>query len=88
MVLVLTLFGTTSYANVLEGVRVWPSPDETRVVVDLKTEADFSYFTLSSPERLVVDLKNTVLSTTLPLSISDSAILAKIRASSPPENST
>ncbi|MGY5710497.1 AMIN domain-containing protein, partial [Vibrio cincinnatiensis] len=36
----------------------------------------------------VVDLKNTVLSTTLPLSISDSAILAKIRASSPPENST
>ncbi|MCG3748363.1 LysM peptidoglycan-binding domain-containing protein [Vibrio cincinnatiensis] len=88
IVLVLTLFGTTSYANVLEGVRVWPSPDETRVVVDLKTEADFSYFTLSSPERLVVDLKNTVLSTTLPLSISDSAILAKIRASSPPENST
>ncbi|MFL7866066.1 LysM peptidoglycan-binding domain-containing protein [Vibrio cincinnatiensis] len=88
MVLVLTLFGTTSYANVLEGVRVWPSPDETRVVVDLKTEADFSYFTLSSPERLVVDLKNTVLSTTLPLSISDSAILARIRASSPPENST
>nr|WP_251073289.1 LysM peptidoglycan-binding domain-containing protein [Vibrio cincinnatiensis] len=86
--MVLTLFGTTSYANVLEGVRVWPSPDETRVVVDLKTEADFSYFTLSSPERLVVDLKNTVLSTTLPLSISDSAILAKIRASSPPENST
>nr|WP_251058313.1 LysM peptidoglycan-binding domain-containing protein [Vibrio cincinnatiensis] len=86
--MVLTLFGTTSYANVLEGVRVWPSPDETRVVVDLKTEADFSYFTLSSPERLVVDLKNTVLSTTLPLSISDSAILARIRASSPPENST
>ncbi|MCG3730956.1 LysM peptidoglycan-binding domain-containing protein [Vibrio cincinnatiensis] len=88
LVLVLTLFGTSSYANVLEGVRVWPSPDETRVVVDLKAEVDFSYFTLSSPERLVVDLKKTSLATSLPLLVTDSTILTKIRASSPPENST
>ncbi|MBO0216106.1 N-acetylmuramoyl-L-alanine amidase [Vibrio sp. Vb2880] len=75
-------------ANVLEGVRVWPSPDETRVVIDVKSEVDFSYFTLSGPDRLVVDLKQTSLDTKLPVHVSDSAILTKIRASSPPEKSS
>ncbi|MFH0223063.1 N-acetylmuramoyl-L-alanine amidase [Vibrio furnissii] len=75
-------------ANVLEGVRVWPSPDETRVVIDVKSEVDFSYFTLSGPDRLVVDLKKTSLGTKLPVHVSDSAILTKIRASSPPEKSS
>ncbi|MCZ4296338.1 LysM peptidoglycan-binding domain-containing protein [Vibrio sinaloensis] len=84
----LTLFSGFSFANALEGIRVWPSPDETRVVIDLKSEADFSYFTLSSPERLVVDLKQTMLSTKLPLTISDSPVLKKIRQSSPPEKGT
>lgn len=84
----LTLFSGFSFANALEGIRVWPSPDETRVVIDLKSEADFSYFTLSSPERLVVDLKQTSLSTKLPISISDSPVLTKIRKSSPPSKGT
>lgn len=84
----LTLFSGFSFANALEGIRVWPSPDETRVVIDLKSEADFSYFTLSSPERLVVDLKQTSLSTKLPISISDSPVLKKIRKSSPPSKGT
>ncbi len=75
-------------ANALESIRVWPSPDETRVVIDLKTEADFSYFTLSSPERLVVDLKKTSLGAKLPVSISDSPVLKNIRKSSPPTKGT
>ncbi|EKO3980432.1 N-acetylmuramoyl-L-alanine amidase [Vibrio fluvialis] len=79
---------SAAQANVLEGVRVWPSPDETRVVIDVKSEVDFSYFTLSGPDRLVVDLKQTSLGTKLPVNVSDSAILTKIRASSPPEKST
>lgn len=82
------LFTSTAWANALEGVRVWPSPDETRVVIDLKNEADYSYFTLSSPERLVLDLKKTTLSTKLPLQVSDSPILKQIRSSSPPEKGT
>ncbi len=82
------LLSHSSFANSLEGIRVWPSPDETRVVIDLKTEADYSYFTLSSPSRLVVDLKKTSLATKLPLKISDSPVLTKIRKSSPPNKST
>ena len=84
----LLFFSYTALANSLEGVRVWPSPDETRVVIDLKSKADFSYFTLSSPERLVVDLNNTTLSTKLPLIVGDSAVLSQVRKSNPPEKST
>ncbi|MDA0128858.1 N-acetylmuramoyl-L-alanine amidase [Vibrio sp. MarTm2] len=84
----LTLFSANVFANALEGVRVWPSPDETRVVIDLKSEAEYSYFTLSSPERLVVDLKQTTLGTKLPINVSDSPVLKKIRKSSPPAKGT
>jgi len=86
--LALTLVPSLAFANALEGVRVWPSPDETRVVIDLKSEAEYSYFTLSSPSRLVVDLKKTSLSTKLPINISDSPVLKKIRKSSPPDKGT
>lgn len=43
----------------LEGVRLWASPDRTRVVFDLSGEPQYSLFTLNNPERVVVDLKNT-----------------------------
>ena len=88
IVMALAFVSAVANANVLEGVRVWPSPDETRVVIDVKSEVTFSYFTLSGPDRLVVDLQQTSSGTKLPVSVSDSAILTKIRASSPPEKST
>lgn len=75
-------------ANTLESLRVWPSPDETRVVIDLKTEVEYSFFTLSSPYRLVVDLKKTNIDTKLPINVKDSKILNKIRKSTPPEKGT
>ncbi|TCN76698.1 N-acetylmuramoyl-L-alanine amidase [Vibrio crassostreae] len=82
------LFSSLVSANSLKSLRVWPSPEETRVVIDLKSEADFSYFTLSSPSRLVVDLKNTNLATKLPVVVKDSPVLSKIRKSSPPDKNT
>lgn len=72
----------------LEGVRVWPSPDETRVVVDVQSEVSFTYFTLTSPDRLVIDLKKTSSKAKLPIIIKDSDILTKIRKSSPPNKQT
>ncbi|MEZ9301381.1 N-acetylmuramoyl-L-alanine amidase [Vibrio splendidus] len=82
------LFSSLVSANSLKSLRVWPSPEETRVVIDLKSEADFSYFTLSSPSRLVVDLKHTNLATKLPVVVKDSPVLSKIRKSSPPHKNT
>ena len=51
------MFSSLVMANELKGIRVWPAPEETRVVLDLADEASYTYFTLTKPERLVVDLK-------------------------------
>ncbi|MDV7105690.1 N-acetylmuramoyl-L-alanine amidase [Vibrio sp. TH_r3] len=86
---ILILFSINSVnANELESLRVWPSPDETRVVIDLTSEVDYSYFTLSSPNRLVIDLKNTELNAKLPIDVNDSKILSKIRSSGAPSKGT
>ncbi|MCG9684041.1 N-acetylmuramoyl-L-alanine amidase [Vibrio sp. Isolate23] len=85
---VLFLLPIRVWANALESIRVWPSPDETRVVIDLASEAEYSYFTLSSPERLVVDLPRTSLNTKLPINVSESPVLKKVRKSSPPQKGT
>ncbi|ELR63407.1 N-acetylmuramoyl-L-alanine amidase [Photobacterium marinum] len=82
------MFSSLVMANELKGIRVWPAPDETRVVLDVQDAAAFSYFTLTKPDRLVVDLKKTSLKTKLPLTVKDSAVLKKIRSSSPPEKGT
>ena len=41
---------------VIEQIRVWPSPQSTRVVFDLSAPVEHSIFQLSNPERVVIDL--------------------------------
>lgn len=45
--------------NQISGVRAAPSGDRTRVVLDLKTAPEFTYFSLDNPARLVIDLADT-----------------------------
>ena len=50
--------GTAASAPVfLKDIRVWASPDSTRVVLDLSAAASYTVFTLSGPERIVIDLE-------------------------------
>jgi len=54
--------------NSIDGIRVWPAPENTRIVFDLKAKPDFSYFDLKNPQRLVIDFadaKNIVSLTEL-----------------------
>lgn len=88
ILMIASLLSATSWANKIENIRVWPAPNETRVVVDLAEKADFSYFSLTRPDRLVVDLKQSQLATGLPKQVKGSDILTKIRKSSPPDAST
>ncbi|MFT4938634.1 MAG: N-acetylmuramoyl-L-alanine amidase [Paraglaciecola sp.] len=54
------LFSVFSIAqNNIDGLRIWPSPSSTRLVFDLTEKPKFSYFTLSNPDRLVIDLDDT-----------------------------
>ena len=39
----------------LKDIRVWGSPDSTRVVLDLTAPANYTLFSLSGPERIVID---------------------------------
>ncbi len=42
----------------LEEVRLWASPDSTRVVLDLSAPVSYSVFTLADPDRVVIDLED------------------------------
>ena len=55
------LFAAT---NVHE-VRLWRSPDSTRIVFDMTGSATHKVFTLSSPDRVVLDINNVTMSADL-----------------------
>ena len=85
------IFGAIFSAQAIDlhGIRVWPSPDKTRVVFDLSDGVKYSYFTLTNPDRLVLDLRVTSLkNTNLPIDITNSPVLSKIRTSTAPEETT
>lgn len=69
--------------NQVNGIRIWPSPTNTRVVLDVKAQPDFTYFSLSNPQRLVVDLKNAANNVNLSKLSNDSKLLRQIRQSKP-----
>ncbi|WP_127477560.1 N-acetylmuramoyl-L-alanine amidase [Sulfurivermis fontis] len=48
-------------AVTIRGVRMWPAPDNTRLVFDVTGDVEHSLFMLKNPDRLVIDLKNTRL---------------------------
>lgn len=73
--------------NTIEGVRIAPSSDNTRVVFDVKTAPEFTYFTLKKPLRLVIDLKNTKNSFTLSGVENNGDLVKKLRYSTPKSKS-
>ena len=50
----------------VKGVRMWPAPDNTRLVFDLSDPVDHMLFSLKSPDRIVIDLKDAQFSSSLP----------------------
>ena len=59
LLLLVCICSSAMAANRIDGIRVWPAPENTRIVFDLQSEPDYKYFTLSNPERLVIDFKNS-----------------------------
>lgn len=50
----------------VRSLRMWPAPDNTRLVFDLSAPVEHSLFSLSNPNRIVIDLENTKISGALP----------------------
>ena len=45
----------------VDNVRIWAAPDSTRVVFDISGPVKHKFFTLSGPNRTVIDIKNSRL---------------------------
>lgn len=53
----LCMAAATAAAGTLSAARVWPSPDYTRIALESAEPLNFKYFTLTNPQRLVVDIE-------------------------------
>jgi N-acetylmuramoyl-L-alanine amidase len=56
----LVCFQQLSLADI-QGVRLWHAPDNSRLVFDLDRGTDHKLFSLSSPNRLVIDIEDSKL---------------------------
>lgn len=64
----------------VEGMRTWAAPDNTRIVLDLSGPAEHTLFELDDPQRVVVDISEAALETSLVSPRSDDPVLEKIRS--------
>ncbi|UDL06554.1 N-acetylmuramoyl-L-alanine amidase [Marinobacter sp. CA1] len=64
-VCLLTAAAMAQAATQVEGARLWPAPDHTRLVLDTGAQVQHNIFTLSGPARVVIDISDAELKTSL-----------------------
>ncbi len=75
-------------ANTLQGIRIWAAPESTRIVFDLSDKPQYTYFFLSKPDRLVVDLADSKSKLTLSKIKNASKLIKRVRYSKTSKKST
>ncbi|MFM2483156.1 N-acetylmuramoyl-L-alanine amidase [Celerinatantimonas sp. YJH-8] len=87
LVLFVILLSSTAEAkpNTIDSVRVWSGSGHTRIVLDLSQSPQFSYFRLSNPHRLVIDLAETTNKVALSKVHLRGKLVGKLRRSTPPK---
>jgi|TARA_B110001469_G_scaffold313_1_gene411 N-acetylmuramoyl-L-alanine amidase len=65
LLLFLVCLSSFTYAAKIENIRIWPAPDNTRLVLDTSAAVTFDEITLTNPHRLVIDIDRSFLSTSL-----------------------
>lgn len=62
-VLLLLLMATSAFANnaTVKEVRMWRSPDNTRIVLDLDKSVEHKIFVLENPHRVVLDIPRATM---------------------------
>lgn len=78
LLLVLPAMGWAQAVKV-EGIRLWAAPDNTRIVFDIDGPVEHRLFPLRSPDRIVVDLSDSRLTTEVPIPDKDSLLLKGMR---------
>jgi len=64
----------------VRGIRTWPAPDHTRIVLDVDRPVEYALFVLRNPDRVVIDLRDARLLKRLPKARPGDRLLAGIRA--------
>ncbi len=67
----------------LRNLRVWHGPDHSRLVFDLSGAARHNVFSLSAPERVVIDIRDAAFAGVLPAPATTGPFVAGIRSGRP-----
>jgi N-acetylmuramoyl-L-alanine amidase len=67
-------------AGTVNGLRMWPAPDHTRLVFDTTGPVEHSLFVLKGPDRLVIDIKDVRLTTDIDKLDYSQSLLTGIRS--------
>jgi len=80
LTLAVLLESSIALAASISNVRIWPTQDYTRLVFDLSSAVQHSVFALEKPDRLVIDLADTTLKTSLAKLELEGSPIKKIRS--------
>lgn len=75
--LVLPIIPRLGKAATLVAVRTWPADEYTRVTLEMDTELKAEHFTLTGPDRLVVDIEGLMMSPAL------NSLISKVQPNDP-----
>lgn len=84
--LVASFFGllitNIGYATEVKGLRMWSSPENTRLVFDINSTVEHKVFVLNDPYRVVIDIHSTAMINPLPDLDYSKSLVARIRHAS------
>jgi N-acetylmuramoyl-L-alanine amidase len=80
MILAASLLVSQAFAADINGVRMWRAPDHTRLVFDLSGPVKHEIITLSSPERVVIDISAASLKSSFDSLDFDKTPITKLRS--------
>ncbi|MBX2846674.1 MAG: N-acetylmuramoyl-L-alanine amidase [Acidiferrobacterales bacterium] len=73
----------TAQNQQVNNLRIWHSPESTRIVFDVSKDVEHRIIRLDNPLRLVVDIENADLSVSIPSIESDNRHIANVRTGQP-----
>ena len=82
LILSTVAFACLAGQAVVENVRMWPAPDHTRIVFDVSGPLEHTLFVLHNPPRVVVDLRDTALASSVDRPTDADKLLEGIRHAS------
>ena len=79
LLLTFVIMPLSALAAEVQAIRSWSAPDNTRLVFDITAPLKHQLFALESPDRLVIDLKNSRFSGKSPQPVAADGFITGMR---------